>query len=78
MKADWIGSGSSLIPHPSSFPETSSSPRRTGRLTAAVGVVAVGSDRARPSRSVAGDGRGIAFNAQAVTVAAQIAVAEAS
>ena len=57
---------------------TSSAPRRPGRLTAAVGVVAVGPVPARPSRSVAGDVTGIAFNAQAVTVAAQIVAAEAS
>jgi RES domain-containing protein len=42
---------------------------------AAVGVVAVGQAH---GRAVAGDGPGIAFNAQAVTVVAQIAAAEAS
>ena len=52
---------------------------------AAVGVVAVGPGRAvavavgqAHGRAVAGDGPGIAFNAQAVTVAAQIVAAEAS
>ena len=54
-----------LIPHPSA-------------RIAAVGVVAGGSDPAGPSRSVAGDGPGIAFNAEAVTVAAQVVAAEAS
>ena len=37
-----------------------------------------GRTRPRPSRAVAGDGPGIAFNAEAVTVAAQIVAAEAS
>ena len=46
-----------------------------GRPAAAVGVVAVGQ---ADGRAVAGDVPGMAFNAQAVTVAAQIAAAEAS
>jgi hypothetical protein len=54
---------------------SSSVARRTGGPTAAVGVVAVGQGH---GRAVAGDVPGIAFNAQAVTVAAQIAAAEAS
>ena len=54
-----------------------------GGPAAAVGVVAVGSGQAvavgqAHGRAVAGDVPGIAFNAQAVTVAAQIAAAEAS
>jgi hypothetical protein len=47
--------------------------RRTDGPAAAVGVVAVGTGQA-----VASDGPGIAFNAQVVTIAAQIAAAEAS
>ena len=46
-----------------------------GGPSAAVGVVAVGQ---ADGRAVAGDVAGIAFNAQAVTVAAQIVAAEAS
>ena len=46
-----------------------------GGPAAAVGVVAVGQ---ADGRAVAGDVPGIAFNAQAVTVAAQIVAAEAS
>ena len=52
---------------------TSSASGRAGRR--AVGVVAVGPGRAV---AVAGDVPGIAFNAQAVTIAAQIAAAEAT
>jgi hypothetical protein len=44
-----------------------------GGPAAAVGVVAVGQ---APGRAVAGDALGIAFNAQAVTVPAQIAAAK--
>ena len=46
-----------------------------GGRAAAVGVVAVGQ---ADGRAVAGDVPGIAFNAQAVTIAAQIVAAEAS
>ena len=46
-----------------------------GGPAAAVGVVAVGQ---ADGRAVAGDVPGIAFNAQAVTIAAQIVAAEAS
>ncbi len=46
-----------------------------GRRAAAVGVVAVGQAH---GRAVAGDVPGIAFNAQAVTITAQIVAAEAS
>jgi hypothetical protein len=53
----------------------SSASRRTGGPAAPVGVVAVGQ---ADGRAGAGNGRGIAFNAQAVTVAAQIVAAEAS
>jgi len=54
---------------------SSSASRRTGGPAAAIGVVAVGQAH---GRAVAGDVAGIAFNAQAVTVLAQIAAAEAS
>ena len=62
---------------------TGSASRRSDGPTAAVGVVAGGSDQdvavgQAHGRAVADDGRGIAFNAQAVTVATRIAVAEAS
>jgi hypothetical protein len=59
---------------------SSSASWRTARPAAAVGVVAVGPGQAvavgqAHGRAVAGDAPGIAFNAQAVTVAAQIAAA---